>query len=105
MPYSDRQGRGHIVSEVPVIATVECRSEGSGEQRPVAVRLGGDLIEVVEILLDSVIGTVEAGGVNRRDVVVVLADGQHLSLRRKLPDGDWRVYRAAEHPPSHPVES
>jgi len=81
---------------VPVIARVECRSEGSAEQRPVAVWLGSERIEVEEIVSDSVVGSAEPGGVNRRSVRVTLADGRQLILRRDLPDGEWRVYLESE---------
>jgi hypothetical protein len=81
------------VTEVSVIARVECRSEGSAEQRPVAVWLGSVRIEVERIVSDSVVGSDEAGGVNRRSVRVALSDGRYLILERDLPDGDWRVYR------------
>jgi hypothetical protein len=82
-----------VVTEVPVIARVECRSEGSAEQRPVAVWFGGERIEIERIVSDIVVGAAEAGGSSRRSLRVGLSDGRQLSLTRDLPDGDWRVYR------------
>jgi hypothetical protein len=76
-----------------VIARVECRSEGAAEQRPVAVWFAGDRIEVAEILDDAIVGPVEAGGVNRRQLRVLLDSGQELLLERELPRKPWRVYR------------
>ena len=79
--------------DVPVIAGVECRSEGAAEQLPVAVWLAGERVAVAEILADSVCGRVEAGEPAVRRVRVRLADGQALTLVRELPRGDWRVFR------------
>jgi hypothetical protein len=79
--------------DVPVIARVECRSEGTGEQRPVAVWLGGTRIAVAEVLDDAIHGSAVAGGVHRRHLVVRLVDGRSLTLEREAPQGEWRVYR------------
>ena len=78
---------------VAVLARVECRSEGAGEQIPAAVWIASSRIGVGEILDDAVIGSTEAGGGNLRRVTVRLTDGQVLVLERDLPNGDWRVYR------------
>jgi len=79
-----------------LIARVICRSEGRGEQLPIAVVLAGDRIEVEEILSDGVVGPRLAGGKTERRVVVRLENGDVLHLQRKLPNGEWRVYRPAE---------
>jgi len=78
---------------IPLIARVVCRSEGSGEQRPTAVELAGDRVEVAEILSDGIAGPGLAGGKTERRVVVKLMNGEVLDLHRILPNGEWRVCR------------
>jgi hypothetical protein len=81
---------------IPIVASVECRSEGSGEERPVAVVLGGRRQLIEAILEDAVIATAEAGEAHSRRLTVALAEeGQLLCLQRRLPDGPWRVFRIA----------
>jgi len=82
-----------VTRRVPLIAKVECRSEGSPEQRPVALWIGGVRLEVDEILDDSVIGAADAGGLSGRRLRVRLEDRCELVLERVLPEGEWRVYR------------
>lgn len=80
---------------VRLLATVDCRSEHAGEERPVAVRLGGQPTPIVEVLEDAVAGPGTAGGEICRRLLVRLADGRALRLERPLPDGDWRVWAAS----------
>jgi hypothetical protein len=84
-----------VSGRLAVLARVECRSEGAGEQVPVAVWLAADRVEVGEILDDALVGSSQAGEAIRRRLQVRLEDSQELVLERDLPDGDWRVYRAA----------
>jgi hypothetical protein len=79
-----------------LIARVESRSESAAEQRPIAVWLGRDRIEVGEMIADVVEGPLEAGHPAVRRVRVRLVDGQVLLLVRELPLGEWRVYREGE---------
>ena len=80
---------------IRIIARVECRSEASAEQRPVAVWQAGERIPVAEVIEDSVEGAVQAGEPAVRRLRVRLADCQLVELRRELPRGDWRVFRPA----------
>lgn len=75
----------------PLVARVECRSEGAAEERPVAVWLGGERRRVEAVLEDAVVGAVRAGEPSERRLRVELDDGARLLLRRRLPDGSWRV--------------
>ena len=84
---------------VPLLARVECRSEGSAEERPVAVWLGGRRHRVEAVLEDQLLGAVRAGAPNQRRVRLELDDGSRLEARRAVPDGEWRVWR--ERTPGH----
>ncbi len=74
-----------------IIAHVECRSEGSGEESPVAVVIGGNRIEIVDILDRAMITSVEAGKPIRHRWWVEIEDGRRCELTRLEPDGEWRV--------------
>jgi hypothetical protein len=76
---------------IPVIARVECRSESRGEETPVAVIIGGEPLEIVDVLDRAMITSVEAGDPVRHRLWVKLADGQRCELTRVTPDGTWRV--------------
>jgi hypothetical protein len=76
-----------------LVARVECRSEGSGEEHPVAVWLADRRCLVCGVLTDAVVGPVAAGAPAERRLLVVLEEGTRLELRRRLPDGSWRVRR------------
>ena len=79
---------------MPVLARVECRSEGSAEERPVALRLGGERHVVRRIFTDALVGSVEAGQAATRELQVEVSDGRRYRLRRELPEGSWRVWVA-----------
>ena len=81
------------MSKKPVSANaqVECRSEGRGEERPVAVIFAGQRIEIVDVLDRAVITSVEAGDAIRHRLWVELEDGRRCELIRNAPDGAWRV--------------
>ncbi len=76
---------------IPVIARVECRSEGRGEEKPIAVIIGGVRLEIVDVLDRAMITSVEAGDPVRHRLWVVLEDGQRCELTRVTPDGTWMV--------------
>jgi hypothetical protein len=76
---------------IPAIARVECRSEGRGEEHPVAVVFGGTRLEIKEILDRAMVTSVAAGDPVRHRLWVTLIDGQRCELVRVLPDGEWRV--------------
>lgn len=56
-----------------------------------AVWLGGCRHPVSEVLEDAVLGPAEAGAPAERRLLVELDDGATLLLRRRLPEGPWRV--------------
>jgi hypothetical protein len=76
---------------IPVIAHVECRSEGRGEEKPVAVIFAGERLEIVDVLDRAVITSVEAGDPVRHRLWVELEDRRRCELIRVAPDGAWRV--------------
>ncbi len=78
---------------IDLVGKVECRSEGIAEQQPVAVWIGGERHVITELLSDSVAGSVTAGESSYRLLTVALGDGRRLQLRRRLPDGAWRIRR------------
>ena len=73
------------------IARVECRSEGRGEEKPVAVIIGGERLEIVDVLDRAMITSVETGKPVRHRLWVELKDGQRCELTRVTPDGTWMV--------------
>ena len=76
---------------VPAVAHVECRSEGKGEETPIAVVHGGQRYKIVDILDRAAMTSVHAGGPVCLRLWVELEDGGRCELTRVLPDGDWRV--------------
>jgi len=76
---------------IPVIARVDCRSEGRGEEIPVAVVFGNKRLEIVDVLDRAMITSVEAGDPVRHRLWVELEDGQRCKLTRVMPDGAWVV--------------
>ncbi|MDH3816762.1 MAG: hypothetical protein OEV48_19905, partial [Acidobacteriota bacterium] len=70
---------------------VECRSESQGEEKPVAVIIGGERLEIVDILDRAMISSIEAGERVRHRLWVDLEDGQRCELTRVTPDGTWMV--------------
>jgi hypothetical protein len=81
------------VVTIELIAHVECRSETTGEEKPVAIRIGGRQLAIDEVTDDAVVGSPDAGGPCYRRQIVELADGTILRLQRLLPAGRWRVFR------------
>jgi len=82
------------MERIPVIARVEARCGGWGEEKPVAVRMGGHRRSIAEILEERLVGPPEAGRPVHRVVRVLLEDGDELLLERRVPEGEWRVHRA-----------
>ena len=76
---------------VSTIARVECRSEGRGEEKPVAVVFAGERLEIVDVLDRAIITSIDAGGPIRHRLWVELADGSRCELTRETPDGTWMV--------------
>jgi len=76
---------------IATIAQVECRSEGRGEEIPVAVVFGNERLEIVDILDRAMITSVESGEPVRHRLWVELEDGQRCELTRVTPDGTWMV--------------
>jgi len=79
------------MTELPLIARVECRSESRGEDRPVAVWIGGRRFAIARLSREHLAGPREAGGLVRHMAAVTLEDGRLLRLERGLPRGAWRV--------------
>jgi hypothetical protein len=80
-----------VDNPIPVIAHVECRSEGRGEEKPVAVVFAGKRLEIVDVLDRANITSVGAGNPIRHRLWVELEDGRRCELTRIAPDGAWRV--------------
>jgi len=78
---------------VALVAKVECRSESRGEERPIALTVGGRRISVVDILERALFSEADAGAPVRARFTVELEDGSLVLLERSLPAGDWRVWR------------
>jgi len=76
---------------IPTIARVECRSEGRGEETPVAVIFGTERLEIVDVIDRAIVTSVEAGKPVRHRLWVELEDGRRCELTRIEPDGVWRV--------------
>ncbi len=76
---------------ISTIARVECRSEGRGEEMPVAVVFGDERHEIADINDRAVMTTVEAGDPVRYRLWVALDNGQKCELTRIGPEGTWRV--------------
>ncbi|HHQ48362.1 MAG TPA: hypothetical protein ENK19_05700 [Acidobacteria bacterium] len=79
------------MTPLPLIARVECRSEARGEDRPVAVWIGGRRWAIGTLSHEHLEGPREAGGTVRHVAVATLEDGRRLRLERRLPEGPWRV--------------
>ena len=76
---------------ISTIARVECRSEGRGEETPVAVILSDERLEIVDVIDRAKVTSVEAGDRVRHRLWVELEDGRRCELNRIEPDGAWRV--------------
>jgi len=76
---------------ISIVAKVECRSESRGEEKPIAVVLGGQRFEIVDVLDRAMVTSVEAGKPIRHRLWVELEDGKKCELTRTEPDGAWRV--------------
>jgi hypothetical protein len=77
---------------LPLIASVDCRSEGKAEQLPRAVQIGGRRWAIEHVREDSCIGSSQGGAKLLHRFVVEIEDGRVLRLDRTLPDGGWRVF-------------
>jgi len=75
-----------------VIARVEARCGGRGEERPVAIWMGGRRWPIAGTLEEHMVGPPEAGGPVFQVLRVLLDDGDELLLERRVPDGGWRVF-------------
>jgi hypothetical protein len=78
---------------VALVAKVECRSESRGEERPIALTVGGRRIGIVDTLERALVSAADAGEPVRARFTVELEDGSLVLLERSLPAGDWRVWR------------
>lgn len=76
---------------IRAVARVECRSEGRGNETPVAIVFGENRLEIVDVMDRAVLTSVDAGEPIRHRLWVELEDGQLCELTRVEPDGDWRV--------------
>ena len=79
--------------KVPLIARVECRAESRGEERPIAVTIGGRRIAVVDILERSLVTAAEAGRPVVARFILELEEETVVEVERALPGGDWRCWR------------
>jgi len=79
--------------KVPIVARVECRSDRAGEDTPLAVWVGGDRFEIVDVIDRAVLGGIEAGAPHRHRMWVEVTSGGRFELVRTLPGGRWLVYR------------
>ena len=77
--------------QISVIARVECRSEGQGEENPVAVIFDNERLAIIDVLDRALMTSIEAGEPVRQRVWVELENGQRCELTRVAPDGAWRV--------------
>lgn len=76
---------------ISTIARVECRSEGRGDEIPVAVVFGGDRFEITDVIDRAMVTSIEGGEPVRHRLWVELDDGRRCQLTRVEPDGAWRV--------------
>jgi len=77
---------------IPMIARVECRSESTADEHPVAVWIGGKRLEIVDVIDRAMISSLEAGHPVRQRLWVELEDGKRCELNRIFPNGQWRTY-------------
>jgi hypothetical protein len=76
---------------ISTIARVVCRSESRGEEQPVAVVVGIERFEIVEVADRAMVTSLDAGDPVRHRLWVELDDGRRCELVRTLPAGEWRV--------------
>ncbi len=93
------RGQGVPANSIPLIATVECRSQSRGDDVPVAVVIGGKRFEIVDTLDRAMITSAEAGDPVRHRLWVEVSGGRRFELTRVLPDGPWRVKIATSERP------
>lgn len=79
--------------KVPLIARVECRSDMKGEERPVAVWIGGERLRITKLKNPRIRGSAEAGLAAFYAAEATLRDEREIGLERRLPDGEWRVFQ------------
>ena len=80
-----------IEGPLDAIAHVECRSEGKGDEYPIAVFIGGERFRIVDVIDRAIITSIVAGEAVRQRFWVELEDGRRCELSRIAPDGAWRV--------------
>ena len=76
---------------ISTIARVECRSEGRGDEIPIAVVIGDRRHEIIAVHDRAMVTSVEAGEPVRHRLWIELEDGQRCELTRVIPDGTWMV--------------
>ena len=89
--YRRRIGQSMTPHRISIVANVECRSEGRGEERPIAVWFADRRLEIVDVIDRAMVTSVEAGQPVRHRLWVELEDGKRCELTRIEPDGTWRV--------------
>ncbi len=77
--------------KIPLIATVECRSQSRGDDVPVAIVIGGERFEIVDTIDRAMVTSVDAGAPVTHRLWIEVDDGRRFELTRILPDGSWRV--------------
>ena len=83
-------------SGISLIAKVVCREESRGEEKPIAVIIGGERLEIINVIDRAMVTNIEAGQPIMNRLWVETEDGRKLELSRTLPDGTWRVKTADE---------
>jgi len=67
---------------IPVIATVECRSQTRGEDVPVAIVIAEQRFEIVETHDRALVTGVDAGGPITHRLWVEISDGRRFQIHR-----------------------
>ncbi len=81
---------------ISLIAKVVCREESRGEEQPIAVVIGGERFEIVNVIDRAMVTSIEAGQPIKHRLWVEIEDARKLELSRTLPDGTWRAKTADE---------
>jgi hypothetical protein len=78
---------------IPLVARVSCRADSRGEERPLALTVGGRRLLVAGILEHALVAAADSGEPVRDRFTVELENGSLGVLERRLPAGEWRVWR------------